>query len=267
MAQVNNRSMSQAADITIPLKKIPLAPTGATSEYLLVIDDSNQICSALVSGVVRACAEVGKTCQIIQSGPMGFIRAMPMDFSTNLTSQNDLTIYTANSCRNALPVLHLPTINRLTIICDVIMPNDRVVGLLGLLTELSMLGLPVNLLFASGEGQNRYCIEELLKNRKAYFIEKGTSAWAMLPMALVQRNDSFKYHRIVRADYDQGTLYHYNQRLPNAVAPVRAISPVPSPVTVVPPVAAPPPAQPQPRFKTSTGLLSLLTFWRKRAAS
>ncbi|HEX2912482.1 MAG TPA: hypothetical protein VH186_16860 [Chloroflexia bacterium] len=188
------------------LDDISISQDDGGSHHILIIDDSNQICSALLTGIVRSCAETGRTCNIVQAGPFGLIKTMPMTFAPGPSVSSGLTIYTANSPQHALPVLRQPYLRRLTIICDVIMPNDTEVGLLGFLRELTELNLPVNLLFASGEGQNRYYVEELINSHKAYFVEKGTSAWIDLPLALVQRSNLFKYQVIVRSDYDKGRL-------------------------------------------------------------
>jgi CheY-like chemotaxis protein len=177
----------------------------AEQTHILVVDDSYRLCSLLVSSIVRECAMVQRSCNIVQSSELGMIETVPMQFSTN-QSQASLTIYTANSPRNALPVLHLAHIKQLTIICDILMPSDTTVGLVGMLREIAHLELPVNLVFASSEGQNRVYVEQLIKQGKAYFLEKGSKAWIDIPVALVHRDQLFQYKPIVRSDYDKGRL-------------------------------------------------------------
>ncbi len=244
--------------------------------HILIIDDSNHICSTLVTAIVRACAESGRSCQIIQSGPFGMIETVPMWFAPKMPDPHRFNIYIANSPRNALQVLNLPDIQHLTIICDIIMPSDTQVGLFGLLSALTSHQLPVNLLFASSEGQSREFVAELLKNRKAYFVEKGTSAWLELPYALVQRNKMFQYRVLERSDYDKGRLrlaahnIHLNRhqairaaasntrltrKVETSSLPVQELAN--AKVEAVAPVV---PASP--RMKNSTGLLSILAFWR-----
>lgn len=281
--------------------RIPALHTDTSDcNHILIIDDSNQTCSSLVTGIVRGCADSGRTCQIIQSGPFGLIETVPMNFSRDVFDSNFVIVYTASSPRDALRVLRLPNLKRLTLICDIMMPNDTQVGLVGLLRELTELKLPVNLLFASGEGQNRQYVEELLKNRKAYFVEKGSVYWGDLPFALVQKSDLFRFQVVVRSDYDKGRLplagatlrtVTGTNNLPPVIDPFHAPVPLAAPVAreaapvaaaatpatalavLEPPVQVEAPAElPQPpvqqiparpRLKTSTGLLSLLTFWRR----
>jgi CheY-like chemotaxis protein len=182
---------------------VPNLPDEQT--HILIVDDSYRLCSLLVSSIVRECALSQRSCSVVQSSDLGMIETVPMHFS-NSANKALLTIYTANSPRNALPVLHLAHIKKLTIICDIIMPSDTTVGLVGLLREISHLQLPVNLVFASSEGQNRAYVEQLIKYNKAFFLEKGSKAWIDIPIALVHRNQLFQYKPIVRSDYDKGRL-------------------------------------------------------------
>ncbi len=174
--------------------------------HILIIDDSNQICSLLASSIVSKCAETGQTVHIVQSGALGLLTTMPMVFSPENTLE-PITIYTANSPKNGLPVLQLSNIHKLTIVCDIMTPADTEVGLFGLLRELTERQLKVNLVFASSEGQNRYYVEQLINRGKAFFVEKGSQAWIELPGALVNRSDMFEYKTIVRSDYDNGLLH------------------------------------------------------------
>ncbi len=256
-----------------------LPPEEGGSNHILIIDDSNQICSVLVTAIVTGCSDSGRTCQITQSSPFGLIETVPMNFSDDVFDTKVLNLYIANSPKNALPVLRQPQIKRLTIICDVMMPGDTEVGLLGLLRELTELKLPVNLLFASSEGQCRYYVEELLRNRKAYFVEKGTAAWTDLPYALVQRSQMFRYQVLARLDYDKGRLYSSREagrKITNPPAPlprsaVNGLEPaIPAERRVRPATKVQPKvdqvdniyAHPAAARKSSTGLLALLTFWR-----
>lgn len=282
--------------------KPPISQSEETEvNHVLVIDDSNQICSLVVTGIVQNCYELGTNCRVMQSGPLGLIETVPMNFSSSVFDNRVVTVYAANSPRNALPILRMANIKRLTVICDIVMPNDVEVGLVGLLGELAEMQMPVNLLFASGEGQNRAFVEELIKRRKAYFVEKGSRAWSELPYALVEKSNFFEYRVLVHSDYDQGRL-RQTDRLRANYAPPRSSSPttklkndytqerlqqannhlrlasaqavLAGTPEVIPPVrveevaALPPePIKPRPPLKTSTGLLNLLTFWRKRSAA
>jgi hypothetical protein len=188
---------------------------------ILIIDDSNRICSLIISNIVSCCVEAGYNCHIIQSSDLGMLETLPMDFGQASllppTQEMDETsnpkpafmIYTANSPRHAIPVLNLPNLQRLTIISDIMMPADTQVGLIGMLSEMVHLKLPVNLLFTSSESQNREYVRALIRNGKAFFVEKGSEAWADLPYAIVNRNDQFNYKVIVSNDYDSGILHHH----------------------------------------------------------
>lgn len=184
----------------------------AIANPILIIDDSNRICSILVTGIVNHCSAAGYNCRIIQSSELGLIPTLPIEFginvpaSANQSNRPSFTIFTANSPRNALPVLRQPGIKRLTIISDIMMPADTEVGLIGMLDELARLALPVNLVFTSSESQNRDYVVTLIKNGKAFFLEKGTENWAELPYALVNHTDHFSFKTIVAGDYDNGLL-------------------------------------------------------------
>ncbi len=230
------------------------------SNNILIIDDSNEICSLLVSGIISGCAETSRTCRVVQSGPFGMIETIPLNFSINVFDDKFVNVFTANSPRNALSVLNMPTIRRLTIICDIMMPNDTEVGLPGLLRELSRLRMPVNLVFATSEGQNRGYVEKLLNSHKAFFLEKGTSPWNQLPYALVEKSDLFHYHLINLQDFERQPVdspelapalngaKHKTQKptLPEAVVHNSLNE-----------------DESSRNLKSSTGLLKMLTFWRR----
>ena len=229
---------------------------GQTSTHILIIDDSDQICSLLVTGIIASCAQNGQTCRVVQSGPFGMIEMIPLNFASNVFDDKIVNVYTANSPRNALAVLRLTQLEQLTIICDIMLPNDTQVGLVGLLDELNRLALPVNLVFASSEGQNRTYVEQLLSSRKAFFLEKGTTFWDKLPYALVENSELFHYRRLTLPDYDSQPV----------------LMPILSATTAVG-LERPPAASGQSskltdpslrELKTSTGLLKLLTFWRNK---
>jgi hypothetical protein len=181
-----------------------------SASHILIIDDSHRICSVLATAIVNNCVESRRSCQIVQYGRFGGIETVPMNFSNETRNENAVTLYLADSTKHALPALRLPGIKRMTIICDVIMPADTEVGLFGFLSELVTLQLPVNLLFASSEGQCRYYVEQLIQNHKAYFVEKGTAAWIDLPYALVHRSQMFHYRVLTRPDFDKGRLQASN---------------------------------------------------------
>jgi hypothetical protein len=248
------------------------------ANHILIIDDSHRICSVLATSIVNGCAASGQSCQIIQSGPFGLIETIPMNFSDDVFDTKILTLYLADSTKHALAVVRLPSIKRLTIICDIIMPGDTEVGLFGLLTELASLQLPVNLLFASSEGQNRYYVEQLIGRHKAYFVEKGTAAWGELPVALVHRSHMFQYQLLSRPDFDKGRLQ--SQFATGRLVAARAQATdggraAPRPVVAAASTSRVVPVAPddgygrpwrgftRPLLKTSTGLLALLGFRRK----
>ncbi|NWJ47874.1 MAG: hypothetical protein HXX08_18630 [Chloroflexi bacterium] len=183
----------------------------AWGNHILIIDDSNQICSLLVSSIISQCAAVSRNVQVVQASALGLLVTMPIVFSQD-DSPDILTIYTANNPKSALPVLQLNTLSNLTIICDIMTPADTEVGLFGLLEDLTAKQVPVNLVFASSEGQNRYYVEQLIKQHKAFFVEKGSQAWMELPFALVHRRSMFQYKTIVRSDYDSGFLRGSKQK-------------------------------------------------------
>ena len=250
------------------------------SNHILIIDDSHRICSVLATSIVNGCAASGRSCQIIQSGPFGLIETIPMNFSDDVFDTKILTLYLADSTKHALAVLRMPNIKRLTIICDIIMPGDTEVGLFGLLSELASIQLPVNLVFASSEGQNRYYVEQLIGRRKAYFVEKGSAAWGELPVALVHRSHMFQYQVLARPDFDKGRLQsqYSTGRLVAARAQAAAadgghVSSRPVPTSSSRVSHSPAPSDDgygrpwrgltRPLLKTSTGLLTLLGFRRK----
>ncbi|MEI7554822.1 hypothetical protein [Candidatus Chlorohelix sp.] len=184
----------------------------AWGNHILIIDDSNQICSLLVSSIISQCAAVNRNVQVVQASALGLLVTMPIVFSQDDTT-DVLTIYTANNPKSALPVLQLNSLSNLTIICDIMTPADTEVGLFGLLEDLTTKQVPVNLVFASSEGQNRYYVEQLIKQHKAFFVEKGSQAWLELPFALVHRRSMFQYKTIIRSDYDSGFLRGNKQKV------------------------------------------------------
>ncbi len=188
-------------------------PSPFTADRILIVDDSNQICSILVTNIIKACLLHGRTYRIIQSGPLGLIEtnATQVPVAPGCFENKPLIIYTANCPRNALAVLNLPEVERLIIISDIMMPGDTEVGLFGLLQELAKRRLSVSLIFASSEKQNRYYVEEVLQSGKAYFMEKGGATWAQLPFLLVENSASFQYKVVVRSDYDHSIIETDNQ--------------------------------------------------------
>lgn len=184
--------------------------------HVLIVDDSNRICSLLVTGIISSCLEAGYNCRIVQSGDLGLVEALPFDYGVSGSTQLDnqpgrpiFQIYIANSPRYAVPILKLPNLGRLSIISDIMMPADTTVGLIGMLDELARLRLPVNLVFTSSEIQNRDYVVALLKSGKAFFLEKGSEVWSNLPNALVNQTNRFAFKTIELSDYDNGTLRRY----------------------------------------------------------
>jgi hypothetical protein len=183
-------------------------PENIFGKHILIIDDSNQICSLLVSNIISQCSTIGLTVNLVQSSPLGMLVTMPVTFF-NSNNTDSITIYTANSPKNALPVLRLHNLTNLTIVSDIMTPADTEVGLLGLLQTITEQQLNVNLVFCSSEGQNRYYVESLIKRGKAFFVEKGSEAWMELPRALVHRSEMFQYKIILKRDYDSGTSHEF----------------------------------------------------------
>ena len=230
------------------------------SNNILIIDDSNETCSLLVTGIIEGCAQTGRTCRVVQSSAFGMIETIPLNFSNNVFDDKIVNVYTANSPYNALPVLQQPNINRLTIVCDIMLPNDPQVGLPGLLAEITRLQLAVNLVFASSEDQNRHYVEELLNNKKAFFLEKGTISWNQLPYALVEKSDLFHYHQIHSQDYQPRSW-----RPTSSDSALAGNSSRSGRTSLLSPseAALEAGADGRPPLKSSTGLLKMLTFWRR----
>lgn len=185
---------------------VPMDSTALAADRLLIIDDSSQISSMLVTGIIKACDLGNRPYRIVQSGPSGLIEAnsgVGFHSSEGGEPRPPLIIYTANSPRNALPVLRLPGLHRLIIVSDIMMPSDTEVGLIGLMQDLAARRLPVSLVFASSEKQNRYYVDEILQSGKARFIEKGSPTWGDLPFLLVQHTQRFQYKVILLADFDR----------------------------------------------------------------
>ena len=201
MRALDTQNSTSPQPVIKPAAILSQSQKAAVDIQILIIDDSNQICSLLVSGIISKCAQIKRTANVIQSSALGMLVTIPLTFSDETTGET-LTIYTANCPKNALPVIKLTRVQDLTIICDIMTPADTEVGLLGLLREITSRRTRVNLLFVSSEEQNRYYVEELIKRGKAYFVEKGSPAWVELPGALVNRNNLFNYKTIEHSDYD-----------------------------------------------------------------
>lgn len=214
------------------------------TDRLLIVDDSNQIRSTFVANIIRACNLNNRPYRLIHSDPAGLIETTTAGDADSFGSQ-PLIIYTANSPRNALPVLDLPEIRRLIIVSDIMMPGDTRVGLIGLMHELARLRLPVSLLFASSERQNRYYVEEVIQSGKAHFMDKGGASWSQLPFWLAEKSQQFQYKVISQADFDRGSA-----RSAVATAPVNAWQPQDATVKASPQVA-------------KVGLWNRLAFWKK----
>jgi len=165
------------------------------ADYLLIVDDSNQIRSALVANIVKACQMVGRPYQLMNTEQVQ---------ATAGTEQGRLlNIYTATSPSDALSVLGLAEVQRLVVVSDIMMPRDSKVGLFGLLQELAERRLPVHLIFASSEKQNRYYVEDVIQSGKASFTEKGGANWGQLPFWLVENTPLLDYKIIMRSDFDR----------------------------------------------------------------
>jgi len=214
----NMLTLDQAYNTTtpepLPSQTFTFEPE-ALGTQVLIIDDSNHISSLLVSNIFSQCSEVNRTVHVVQSGTLGLLTTVPLSFSDE-PSGEVLTIYTASSPKNALPVLRLNAIHNLTIVSDIMMPADTEVGLFGLLREIAERGIQVNLVFISSEGQNRYYVQQLIDAGKAFFVEKGSDAWVQLPYALVRHSEMFQYKTVLRSDYDRGVI--------NASMPLKPVS-------------------------------------------
>ncbi len=196
-------------------------PLSQSADRLLIIDDSNQIRSSFIANIVKACNMHGRPYRIIQSDAKSLSETATMASPTgNLPEfSKPLVIYTANCPRNALPVLNLPEVQHLIIVSDIMMPSDTEVGLLGLLQVLTERHLPVSLIFASSERQNRYYVEDVLQSGKAIFTEKGGTFWGELAFSLVEHTETFQFQVIVRSDFDRA-YSHAAGRNSGVVVPI-----------------------------------------------
>lgn len=193
-------------------QSIPSNPV-RQSHHILIVDDSARLRYALADLVVAACMSSGKPYRLFHSDKDGrFIQSnetinpgmMPEASQIKPSDPNKLdefAIYTAPSPKQALFVINSPLFTRLTIISDVMMPADTEVGLVGMLEALARRNLPVNLVFASSDAQNRYVVAKLVENNKAYFVVKAGGVWEELSQALVHRTESFQYKQITTADF------------------------------------------------------------------
>ncbi|MEI6043787.1 MAG: hypothetical protein WCS37_05290 [Chloroflexota bacterium] len=232
------------------------APSVALASFvadrLLIVDDSTQICSMLVTNIIKACNVSRRPYQIIQSGPLGLVE---VDSVSSESGGTPLIIYTANCPRNALPILRLSGLDHLIIISDIMMPSDTEVGLLGMLQELSNHHLSVSLIFASSERQNRYYVEDVLQSGKAHFMEKGSQAWGELPFRLVEDTKQFQYKVIVRGDFDRGRAPIEHTSSSAKASSERPSAPVPRTTQLQPALAT---------AGTKTSLWQRLAFWKAR---
>jgi hypothetical protein len=181
--------------------------TPSNHHHILLIDDSSRVRSLLLAGIVTSCTASGYSCKIWQSTieyglveDVHTLTALASGGKPNNT-ETHFTIYTADSPRNALPVLKLRGLDRLTIVSDIAMPNDTEVGLVGLLETIVDTNLAVNLLFCSNDNQNRTYVAPLIERGKAYFLEKGSTSWAAMPYALVEETGRFSFKMITENDY------------------------------------------------------------------
>lgn len=165
------------------------------ADYLLIVDDSHQIRAALVANIIKACHMVGR--------PYQLMTADQLQVAAGSEQGRLLNIYTATSPSDALSVLSLAEVQRLIIISDIMMPRDSKVGLFGLLQDLAERRLPVHLIFASSEKQNRYYVEAVIQSGKASFTEKGGANWGQLPFWLVENTSTLDYKIILRSDFDR----------------------------------------------------------------
>ena len=174
---------------TVRLKKI----------HYLIIDDSEMIRTQFSRAISRICEENSYSYQIFEIGRQGQFSAQAQKDFDNTTEM--YYAYTAATYKQALKVLEMPDLNEMTLVCDLSIPSDTEVGVVGFLEALARLRLPVNLIFMSGDYQNRASIESLLKRGKAFFIEKGTAQWNSLPSALIKRVSSFQYQCVTVEDF------------------------------------------------------------------
>ena len=163
-------------------------------QYVLIVDDSDQVRATLVNSIVAFARQAGKICAVTLCSAEGFKSLAPAD-------EPDIRIGVCDTPSTAVTLLDTLRPPNLTILCDISIPRDTTVGLPGLLERLAQLDLPVNLVFMSSERQNRAIIQTLITAQKAYFVEKGGAGWDALPHAIVHRSANFAYNHIQRADF------------------------------------------------------------------
>ncbi len=241
------------------------------SHHILIIDDSARLRYALADLIVSACLATGKSYRVFHGDKDGrFVQSNeslnPSLLSAPIQSQvaesnrlDEFAVYTAPSPKQALFVINSPLFTKLTIICDVMMPSDTEVGIVGMLEVLARRNLPVNLVFASSDAQNRVIISKLVDTGKAYFVVKAGGVWEQLSQALVNHTGGFQYKYITPADYAglQGEL-SYATRSNSQMAFGHDQTNPPRPVAAAP--APPPtannrptrPAAPPPQTRSAT---------------
>lgn len=176
----------------------------SSSFHYLVIDDSELIRQHVARGIVQACTQAGYTYRLFQVNRAGkVIEQTPSTIQP--TSDRTYYIYTAANYKLSLSVLNIPTLDKVTALCDLSIPGDVEVGLFGFLEALVSKKVPTNLIFISNDYGNRAGVEMLLKKGKAYFVEKGTPVWDTLAEALVQRATQFDYQKLAISDYSTRT--------------------------------------------------------------
>jgi hypothetical protein len=206
-----------------------MSPTQQPYHFLMV-DDSEVVQNRFCENLAFACHKYNMALMIVRGNKQGrfFITydsvqsqngIIPVEqgFNPNNLSKYNFILYTGYAPKLALPILNLPFFEKLTILSDISMPSDTEVGLVGMLEALSRRRIPVNLIFASSEYQNRNVIEGLINRGKAYFVEKGSQAWENLPFALVTRASTFTYQIIVGEDV--GGKAQYAKAVPSPVVP------------------------------------------------
>lgn len=184
--------------------------------HYLIIDDSQIIRVQLARSIARVCYETGLNYRLYQLNRSGELLeathyVMPPDAQAQPTVGPRYRVYVASSYKLALQIITNPVFKHLTVMCDLSVPGDTEVGLFGFLEAITQRQLPVNVVFISCDHQNRVAIEPLLEKGKAFFIEKGTVSWTMLPQALVQGVEHFNYQRLTYDDYTaRSTLPAHN---------------------------------------------------------
>ncbi len=185
------------------------------SHHILIIDDSARLRFALADLIVAACLATGKPYRVFHCDKDGQFVQSQESLNPSILSAppsagvpssdpnrlDEFAVYTAPSPKHALFVINSPLFTKLTIICDVMMPADTEVGLVGMLDALARRSLPVNLVFASSDAQNRYVVAKLVETGQAYFMIKAGGTWETLSQALVHRTDSFQFKIITVNDF------------------------------------------------------------------